>query len=585
MLVPRCMTKLFLATALLLGPVVGQKTAAAGALDAELLRAFDAVVAAQPLPFWGAVLVAQKGRVVFAKGYGLQDFQHVAIGPRSLFDIGGLSRVITVTTGLQMQLQQKWSLQDEMSRVVPDVPKDKLSITLQQLMLQTAGMPAEVTFVGAAAAARKPALAALLGCQLVLVPGAGFSASQRSDNLLAACIELAAGESFEAVAQKRVFAPFGMRDSGFVRDNRLDEKRMTWRKAPGDSRAVLAREVSFDWSLRGAQGVLASAADLHELCAALTGDKLWPLAQQYVFAPFAGGDACFVRPVELMGQGFVELHGAVTGYRTRLLLHQASRSWLVMCCGEVDPEPMLRALAVVFVPLVAGAPPAFVKPTAEAQKGAAARFAASDQERFCGVFAHQDGGFLTVQRQADALLVLGVGMQASARIATGQRLPLAKADELRKVADRGLVLLQRMTKDATLCRPSFVGDAEALAARQLFDSIRPRLQGQPAFTYIGTELAAPRASWFQGRVTDGVVTLRLLFAADERCQSLSVSREPPPFCATFRVVQRDLAIAKVGNMTLSITVEGEGAARMLVLEDGSVGADGLVEFRWCAESR
>ena len=94
----------------------------------ELARELDAALTAPGAPFWGSALFAQKGKVLFAKGYGLQDHQRVAMGPHSIVDIGGLARIITVAVALQLQAQAKWTLDDGVGRVLGAVPKDKTTL-------------------------------------------------------------------------------------------------------------------------------------------------------------------------------------------------------------------------------------------------------------------------------------------------------------------------------------------------------------------------------------------------------------------------------------------------------------------------
>jgi hypothetical protein len=72
---------------------------------------------------------------------------------------------------------------------------------------------------------------------------------------------------------------------------------------------------------------------------------------------------------------------------------------------------------------------------------------------------------------------------------------------------------------------------------------------------------------------------------DGRIQSFAETREAPPFRLAFKLVHKDLAAALLGRTPLSITIEGEGAGRVLVLEDGTPGQAGLCECAWCGEVR
>ena len=154
-----------------------------------------------------------------------------------------------------------------------------------------------------------------------------------------------------------------------------------------------------------------------------------------------------------------------------------------------------------------------------------------------------------------------------------------------RLEDRGLSLLEALLQAKPDAFSAFAGDDAAVAAKQLWDGLRPRLASAPALAYVGTEASAPRASWFRLKGKEGAILLRAVWTADGRFQALAEAKEPTPFRAEFRLVRRDLAVATIGGGTVSITVEGEGASRVLVWEDASSGELGLVECRWTGDAR
>src|SRR5262249_8138312 len=155
-----------------------------------------------------------------------------------------------------------------------------------------------------------------------------------------------------------------------------------------------------DWSRRGGQGVLATPHDAHELLQALLGGRLAEGQLDLLLAPVAGSDIYRVRPVELCGVPFVELHGAVTGYRSRIAGHGASRSVLVVLGGEVELDPVVRSLGELLAAQVPG--PKNTTPTAPVASAASVPAAGQgpadavrrdpDLDRFVGVFALASGG-------------------------------------------------------------------------------------------------------------------------------------------------------------------------------------------------
>jgi CubicO group peptidase (beta-lactamase class C family) len=577
-----------LAAALVAEALAGQKAPAGTVVDGEAGRALDAAVQALRPEFWGGVVASTGGRVLLSKGYGQQDHQRVPNGPGSLFDLGGISHLVTALAALQVQAQRKWSLDDPIGRLLPEVPTGKAAITLRQLVLHTSGLPPEASFAGGAGTGRRSALAAILAAALVDAPGRACHVSPLNGTLLAIALEHVTGEPFAEIVQRRVFAPAGARDSFLLDDRRLDEQRLTWRRADAASPGAPATAIGLDWSRRGGQGVLATPRDAHELMQALLGGRLAEGQLDLLLAPVAGGDVYRVRPVELGGVRFVELHGAVTGYRSRIVVHAASRSVLVVLGGEVELDPVVRALGEL---LAAGLPgpktaatatPAAPAAAAAGQGPAEALRPDPDLDRFVGAFALANGGVFEVRRGGDGLVVTGLGLQASARLQAGCWPPAGREAELRGHEERGLAWFA--APGAPASAKVFASEEAAVAARAQWDALAPRLGKAPEWQYLGTEPGAPAASWFRTRGRDPVA-LRVVWRQDGRIQSFAETREPPPFRLAFKLVHKDLAAALLGKTLLSITIEGEGAGRVLVFEDGTPGQAGLCECAWCGEAR
>ncbi len=87
-----------------------------------------------------AVLVAQNGKIIFEKGYGLADVaRRVPVSPQTIFRIGSVTKQFTATAILKLQEEGRLSVDDKLSKYIPDFPRGD-EVTLRELMNHTSGI-------------------------------------------------------------------------------------------------------------------------------------------------------------------------------------------------------------------------------------------------------------------------------------------------------------------------------------------------------------------------------------------------------------------------------------------------------------
>lgn len=88
--------------------------------------------------FNGSVLVAQKGKVLLRKGYGLQT-TNTPNDADGIFQIYSVTKAFTATLVLKLVELQKLALSDKLTKFYPGFPKGD-SITIEHLLSHTAGI-------------------------------------------------------------------------------------------------------------------------------------------------------------------------------------------------------------------------------------------------------------------------------------------------------------------------------------------------------------------------------------------------------------------------------------------------------------
>src|SRR5882724_6779161 len=87
-----------------------------------------------------AVLVAQNGKILFEKSYGLADREHhVPVIPQTTFRIGSIGKQFTASAILKLQEEGKLSINDKLSKYTPDFPRGD-EVTLRHLLTHTSGI-------------------------------------------------------------------------------------------------------------------------------------------------------------------------------------------------------------------------------------------------------------------------------------------------------------------------------------------------------------------------------------------------------------------------------------------------------------
>ncbi len=208
-------------------------------------------------------------------------FSYGDVKPESVFEIGSITKTFTGLALAQMVEQKKVKLDEPVRALLPKgtvtAPASGAEVTLLDLAAQRSGLPrlpdnlkpADVTNPYADYDAK--ALYAFLGNHgVAMIDKPVFGYSNLGVGLLGQALADRAGTTYEALVQKQILAPLGMRDTG-VKLTLVLTKRLVAGHAAGNA---LQRAWNFQ-ALAGAGAIRSTAADmLTYLEAQLHPDKL-----------------------------------------------------------------------------------------------------------------------------------------------------------------------------------------------------------------------------------------------------------------------------------------------------------------------
>jgi len=240
--------------------------------------------------FSGTVLIELKGEKVLSKGYGLSDKEHsMKNEPKTIFDIGSLTKQFTASAILKLEMQGKLSTDDNISKYFDSVPKDKSTITIHDLLRHQSGLPSGV---GNDYDSINEAdfLERVMKAPLRFKTGTNFSYSNIGYSLLAIVIEKTSGKTYENHLYENLWNPAQMEFTGYSRPD-FDTTKVAVGYYRDDRVWGKPTDKNWDtdapyWHLKGNGGILSTTEDLYKWHKALmTEQVLSKEAKQKLYHP------------------------------------------------------------------------------------------------------------------------------------------------------------------------------------------------------------------------------------------------------------------------------------------------------------
>lgn len=206
----------------LFAPIGVTSCNAASPLPASAVRAINASFADfnRPDTPGYAIGVVDHGVLVFAKGYGEANLDdQVPITRKTVFHLASLSKQFTGAALALMILDGRVSLDDPVSKYIPEAKKFGPGLLVKHLVYMTSGIPDYGTlprksgdpWFSAFYFTRDEAIATSLSApSLLWEPGSKWSYSNVNYMLLTRIVEQVSGQPFREVLESRVFGPLGM---------------------------------------------------------------------------------------------------------------------------------------------------------------------------------------------------------------------------------------------------------------------------------------------------------------------------------------------------------------------------------------
>jgi CubicO group peptidase (beta-lactamase class C family) len=308
--------------------------------------------------------ISRNGAVVYERGYGIANLDlGVAITPASVFDAASIAKQFTAMSILLLAQRRLLSLDDEVSKYIPNWREHDHRITIRHLLTHTSGLRDAFLLQGLAPVTAEPInqqivniLARARG--LNFVPGAEFEYNNGAYTLLARIVERVSGQAFPAFAEANIFKPLGMSHTHFHDDaTRIVLNRATrYSKAATGFRVVVR---TYTDVVVGNAGLFTTVGDLlqweQNLADVHVGDPAliaemqmpaiatgWSDTSRYGF----GLEIARYRGVRTIGHG-----GGDEGVRAYVVRYPDPGLAIAVLCNvdDIDPGAVSRSIADLFL--------------------------------------------------------------------------------------------------------------------------------------------------------------------------------------------------------------------------------------------
>lgn len=293
--------------------------------------------------FNGAVLVADNGKVLYKKGFGMANMEwNIPNEPDTKFRLGSITKQFTASLILQLVEQGKIRLDGKVSDYLPDYRKDTgAKITIHHLLSHTSGVPNYTAAPGFfESVSRNPFkvddfVKKYASGDLEFEPGAKFSYSNSGYFLLGAIVEKVTGKPYEQVLKEKITEPLGMKNTGYDHyDTVLSKRAAGYVKTPRGYENAPYLDMTIPYA---AGSLYSTVEDLFLWDQALYGEKVLSAASK---------ELMFKPNLENYGYGFgirkatlgptklvvpvIEHNGGINGFSTTIVRLVGDRRLVVL---------------------------------------------------------------------------------------------------------------------------------------------------------------------------------------------------------------------------------------------------------------
>ncbi len=355
-----------------------------------------------------AALVAKDGQVIYSKAFGMANLElNVPMQPEMVFRIGSITKQFTAIAILQLMEQGKLSLQDEITKFIPDYPTQAYSITVEHLLTHTSGIKSYTNVPDYIKNVRndmtpEELVNSFKNLPMEFAPGTRWNYNNSGYVLLGYIIEKVTGKSYADYIQENFFTPLGMTSTCYGSDTKIIKNRAYGYQRGGEG--IVNSDYCSMTQPYAAGSIMSTVGDLFKWHQALYAGKLVKketlqmALTEYKLKDGRGtgyGYGFFIS--QLQGSPTVEHGGGIFGYLTASVYLPKEDVFVALFSNSTAKAPEFTALKMAAL--------AIGKPLQTT--GIVLDEAALDQ--YTGIYVNDAGREVTVKRDGNKLAATMAG--------------------------------------------------------------------------------------------------------------------------------------------------------------------------------
>lgn len=313
-----------------------------------------------------AAAVVRGNDTLLLKGYGKADVEwNVAMPADAMFEIGSITKQFTAVALLQLRDDGKLSLDDDITKWLPDYDTRGNKLTLRRLLDHTSGIKGltEIPEFGILSAnsrfPRDSAYALIKRYPFEFATGEAQIYNNSAFWLLGLVVEKASGGTYEDYVEKNLFEPLGMKRSMYCNSAENVERRAHgYQVQNGVVRRAPTNVHTWPFS---AGSLCSTAGDLVAWLKALHGGKVLA-AKSYaeMVTPSKLNDGTPLRygmgiavGKDIRGLNFIGHGGGIAGFTSEAVWYPDAQAAIVVLMnsnGNIDPGAVAGELAAELLP-------------------------------------------------------------------------------------------------------------------------------------------------------------------------------------------------------------------------------------------
>ncbi|MHC1775607.1 MAG: serine hydrolase [Lentimicrobium sp.] len=312
---------------------------------------FDKLIESQYKPGepGATVLIAKNGAVIYRKAFGMANLElNVPMKPEMVFEIGSMTKQFTAVSILMLMEQGKLSLNDEITKFIPDYPTQGQKITIHHLLTHTSGIKSYTSMQEWVPLWRKDMsplemIDLFKNQPMDFAPGEKYLYNNSAYFMLGYIIEKASGLTYQEFLETNIFKPLQMNNSYYGSHQKIIANRAAGYQ---NQEGFINAEYLSLTQPYAAGSIMSNVDDLLKWEIAVRDNKLVKKASiQLAFTgyktnddkPFHYGYGWMLN--EINGSPTIEHGGGIFGYTTNGIWLPKEDVYVVMLTNRDDMSP------------------------------------------------------------------------------------------------------------------------------------------------------------------------------------------------------------------------------------------------------